>query len=184
MYARAVEDAAVALRDLRQREWQDLGLGMLAFGLAVAAAKVLPSMALPLFFGGLFVGARGIRALWLRWDLVERLAEDRDAYVISEVLDRARRETTMDRRRSFAAGIRSSLTDPVEARPGLVQEELEALAAELEDSGLALDPSAGIACFHLVSDPLESPLLDPDVPPDELRARIARVRSGLRRDGG
>jgi hypothetical protein len=179
MYARAVDDAALELRGLRQEEWEDLGLAALALGLAVGAAQILPALALPLFLGGLAVGARGVRALWLRWDLVERLAGDDDAYVIPEVLARARREATMDRRRTFAVVIRSVLSEPYEERLAPVARNLEALAVELEDPGLALDPSAAVACFRLVDEPLESPLLDPEFPAAELRARVERVRVGF-----
>ena len=181
MYARAVEDAAVQLRDLRREEWEELGLGLLALVLAIGATKVSPVLALPLFLGGLVVVARGMRTLWRRWDLVERLSEDRDAYVISEVLARAARETTMERRRTFAAVIRTFLREPVDARIALAAEELEALAADLEDGGLALHPSSGVACFHLLSDASSSPLLRSGFTPEELRSRIEQIRSGFAR---
>jgi hypothetical protein len=54
-YARAVEEAATRLRELRLEEWEDLGLA-LALGLAPVAAEVRPAFALPLFVGGLVVG--------------------------------------------------------------------------------------------------------------------------------
>jgi len=130
MYARAVEEAAITLRDLRRAEWEDLALGLVALGSAIAATTILPSLAIPLFLGGVAIGARGLRALWLRWDLVERLAGERDAYVISEVRDRALRETTMGRRRAFAAVIRTCLCDPENARLRFLEAELEDLAAE------------------------------------------------------
>lgn len=112
MYARAVDDASARLRELRQDEWQDLGLAALALGLAAVAAEVRPTLALPLFLAGLVVGALGAKALWRRWDLVERLSGERDAYVISEVRAYASREATMERRHTFAALIRSRLADP------------------------------------------------------------------------
>jgi hypothetical protein len=180
MYARAVEDAATRLRDLRREEWEDLGLAALALAFAVAATHVHPAFALPLFVGGLAVGARGVRALWRRWDLIERLAGERDAYVISEVLAHASRETTMERRRTFAALIRSSLSEPVEARGSAAAEELEALASELEDGELALDPASAVACTRLLSDVVGSPLLNLALTSEELRSRVRQIRSGFR----
>lgn len=56
MHARAVEEAAARLHDLRHAEWEGLGVGALALGLAVAATQVHPPLALPLFLGGLVVG--------------------------------------------------------------------------------------------------------------------------------
>ena len=94
MYARAVDDAADRLRALRHEECEALGLAALALVLAVVAAEVRSRvLALPLFLGGLVVGALGMRALWRRWDLVERLSGDRDAYVIAEVRAYASRES-------------------------------------------------------------------------------------------
>lgn len=180
MYARAVDDASVHLRELRHEEWADLGLAALALGLAVAATQVRPALAVPLFLGGLAEGAFGVRALWRRWDLLERLSGERDAYVISEVLAFASREATMERRHSFAALIRSRLTAPVEGRVIAAAKELEALASELDDGELALDPASAVACMRLVSDLAESPLLNPALPPEELRSRVRQIRSGFR----
>jgi hypothetical protein len=73
MYARAVD------------EWVGLGLAALSLGLAVAATQVRPSLAVPLFLGVFAVGTLGVRALWRRWELVERFDGESDAYVISEV---------------------------------------------------------------------------------------------------
>jgi hypothetical protein len=182
MYARAVDDAAANLRALRQQEWGDLGLAALALALAVAVTQVHPELAGPLFLGGLVVGGLGIRALWRRWVLVERLAGERDAHVIPEVLAYARRETTMERRQTFAALLRRELQQPgrvVDARIAAVADELEALARELEDDALALDPVSAVACMRLLSDAAESPLFNAVVPVEELRSRILQIRSGF-----
>jgi hypothetical protein len=183
MYARAVDEAAARLRALRHEELEDLGLATLALVLAIVAAEVRPALAMPLFLGGLAVGALGVRALWRRWDLVERLAGERDAYVIPEVLAYASREATIDRRHSYAALIRSRLPQPglvSDARMVAAADELESLAAELDDSALALDPAAAVACMRLLTDLGESPLLNPALPPEDLRARVRQIRCGFR----
>jgi hypothetical protein len=182
MYARAVEDASARLRELRHEEWEDLGLAALALGLAIAATQVRPALAVPLFLGGLVVGALGVRALWRRWDLVDRLSGERDAYVISEVRAYASREATMERRHTFAALIRSILAQPglaVEARVIPAAEGLEALACELDDGELEFDPACGVACARLLSDLAESPLLNAALPPEELRSRVHQIRAGF-----
>jgi hypothetical protein len=182
MYARAVDEASSRLRELRQEEWADLGLAALSLGLALAATQVRPALAMPLFLGGIVVGIRGMRALWRRWDLVERLASERDAYVIPEVQAFAAREATVDRRHTYAARIRAELEQTGlhdGARVMLPTEELEALACELEDDQLALDPAAAVACMRLLSDPSTSPLLNPALPPEQLRSRVRQIRSGF-----
>jgi hypothetical protein len=183
MYARAIEEAAARLRDLRYEEWEDLGLAALVLGLAVVATQVRQAVAIPLFLGGLAVAALGVRAFWRRWDLLDRLAGEPDAYVISEVRARASREARMERRYSFAAYIRSSLTPPGQLfdEPTIrAIEELEALASELEDDELALDPACAAACMRLLSDPVGSPLLNPDMPAEDLRSRVRQIRAGFR----
>jgi hypothetical protein len=183
MYARAVDDAATRLRDLRREEWEDLGLAALVFGLAVAATQVHPSLAVPLLIGAFAMGALGVRALWRRWDLVDRLAGEHDAYVISEILAYASREATMKRRQSLAGSIRSTVRQPgerIEERVGAAAEELEALARELDDAELELDPPCAVACARLLSDVAASPLLNPALPPEQLRSVVLQVRSGFK----
>jgi hypothetical protein len=178
MYARAVEDAAVRLRELRVEEVGQLVLAGVVLVLAVIMTWVHPPLAIPLLVGGVVVGAAGVRALWQRWDLVERLAGERDAYVIPEVRAYAWREVTMDRRRSFAALIRLNSGRAAVADAPAV-DELEALARELEDEALVLDPVCGVACLRLVSDVTESPLLNPELPVEELRRRMRQIRAGF-----
>jgi hypothetical protein len=182
MYARAVDDASIRLRELRHEKREDLGLGALALGLAVAATAVRPELAWPLFAGGVAVGALGVRALWRQWDLVERLAGERDAYVIPEVRDFASREGTMECRHEYAALIRGWLARPgvaVESRISASADELEALVAELDDDELTIDPACAVACMRLLSDLAESPLLNPERPAAELRSRVRQIRSGF-----
>jgi hypothetical protein len=177
MYARAVEEGAAKLRALRHEEWEDLGLGAVAVALAVATTQVWPELAVPLFVGGVVVGVKGVRAAWRRWDLVDRLADYVDAYVIPEVRAYASRHASMERRRTFASFIRCRLLAD-DSRTAVVAQDLEALAIDLEDESLALDPVAAVATMRLLSEP-ESPLLDRAAPTDDLRSRILQIRSGF-----
>ena len=182
MYASTVDEAAGRLRELRSQAREDVVLAAVALALAVMAAELQPELALPLFVGGLVVGALGIRALWRRWDLVDRLAGERDAYVIPEVLTYAARETTQGRRHTFAVLLRTTMMDPGAAlapRVRAAAEELDALATDLDDPSLALDPCCGVACLRLLSDLESSPLLNPDLPAEDLRARVFQIRRGF-----
>ena len=183
MYARKVDEASEQLRELRNEEWGSLGLGALALGLAVAAAEVRPVLAVPLFLGGLFVGGLGMRAVLRRSELVERLAGERDAYAIPEVLAWASREATMERRQRYAAVLRDTLERPglvYEARVLAAAEELEALSFELDDEELELDPACAVACMRLLSDVVTSPLLNSALPPQDLRSRVIQIRTGFK----
>ncbi|MGZ8782133.1 MAG: hypothetical protein ACXWZB_01400 [Gaiellaceae bacterium] len=183
MYARAIEEASSRLDDLRREEWEDLGLAALAMSLALAATQALPALAVPLFLGGVVVAARGLRALWRRWDLVDRLVGESDAYLIPEVRARAEREATAERRHAYAARLRGELQQTrlvYRDRVTPAAEEMEALARQLEDERLALDPACAVACMRLVSDPSVSPLLNAELPAEELRSRVRQIRSGFR----
>jgi hypothetical protein len=98
MYARAVDEAELRLRELRHEKWLDLALAAVVFGLALAATQIRPSLAMPLFLGGVFAWALGIRALYRHWDLLDRLADERDAFLIPEVASYASRHATSERR--------------------------------------------------------------------------------------
>jgi hypothetical protein len=180
MHAREVDEAASWLRELRAVERGRLGLAAVALALALGATRVLPALVLPLFFGGVAVGALGVRALWRRWDLVDRLAGERDAYVIPEVLAYASRQATLERRQNLAVLLRSArwtgLRSPERA---VVAVELEALASELENADLGLDPACAVACARLLTDLEHSPLLNPALPPEELRSRVRQIRTGF-----
>ena len=178
MYARAVDQADARLRELRQEERGELALAATALTASIVATQVLPPLAAPLFVGGLVIGMLGARATWRRWDLLERLSGERDAHVISEVRAFASREATMERRRSFAALVRSRLrTD--DARLLAVADAFEALASELEDEDLTLEPASAVACTRLLSDFSGSPLLNQALPIEDLRSRIRQIRSGF-----
>jgi hypothetical protein len=183
VYARAVDQADARLRDLRLEERGELGLAAAALAASIVATEMFPPLVAPLFLGGLFVGGLGARAMWRRWDLLERLSGERDAHVIAEVRAFALREATIERRRSFAALIRSRLHEAAlagETRVLAVAYDLEGLADELEDDDLALDPASAVACMRLLSDVARSPLINRALPTEDLRARVLQIRCGFR----
>ena len=124
----------------------------------------------------------GVRAMWRRWDLLERLSGERDALVIPDVRALASREATMERRHSFAALVRSRLREASranDARLHAVADELEALVSELEDDDLTFEPPSAVACMRLLSDLPGSPLLNQALPTEDLRSRVRQIRSGF-----
>jgi hypothetical protein len=77
----------------------DLALAAVVFGFALAATRIRPLLALPLFLGGVFAWALGIGALYRHRDLLDRLADERDDCVIPEVASYASRHATSEGRR-------------------------------------------------------------------------------------
>lgn len=98
MYACDLDDAEKRLHQLRREQREKLALAALTLVLAVAATAVRPELAFPLLLGGVIMGALGVRALWLHWDLLDRLAAIPDALAIAEVRAYASRRAAVDGR--------------------------------------------------------------------------------------
>ena len=183
MYARALEQGAARVRELRRQARDDAAAAALALLFAASATQFAPSLVVPALAGALAMLVLAVRALRRRSDLLGRLAADRDAYVIGEVAERGARAAAMESRRSLAAAIRS-----LPAAPGVAlrervfdcRGELELLADELERGELSLDPVEAVRCRQLLTDGMESPLFNPALPPETLRLRLRQIRAGLR----
>lgn len=171
------------MHDLRLEEWEDGAVAAAAFALAVAASAVRPAFALPLFIGGVFVAGRAVLAGWRRWDLLDRLVVERDAYAIPEVRTRAEQEASMSNRRRLSRAIRSRLDLAANPRIMANADELAALAEELVDPQLELDPPCAAACSRLLMDEVTSPLINPELPAEDVRSRLVQIRSGFRARG-
>jgi hypothetical protein len=88
-------------------------------------------------------------------------------------------ETTMERRRVLAGSIRSLLSEPLSDRVRTAAQELQALAEDLENDRLVLDPVCAVACRRLLGDPERSPLLNPAFRAEDLHSGIRQIRSGF-----
>jgi len=171
----ALIEAETRLAELRRDELHQLGLGALALGASLAMTAAYDPLVGPLFVGGLAMWLLGIRSLWRRWDLVDRLADDRDAYVISAVRAYAARDTRMDRRHANAASLRFWASQPDVTED---VDELEQLARDLDDADLDLSPASAIVCRRLLTDPTVSPLLNASLA-DNLHDTIAEIERGF-----
>lgn len=179
MIARAVEDADRRLHDLGREEREDGALAAAAFAFAIAASLVRPAFALPLFVGGLFVACRAMAAAWRRWDLLDRLVLERDAYTLTEVRARAEREASMDNRRRLSRAIRARLELAENSQIVANADQFAVLAEELDDPLLELDPACAAACSRLLTDDAWSPLSHEALPAEDVRSRVVQIRSGF-----
>jgi hypothetical protein len=167
------------LQDLRREAWEEGAVAASAFGLAVAATSLRPALVLPLLFGGLVLACRAVLAGWRRWDLLDRLLVERDAYAIPEVRVRAEREATMANRRWLSRAIRARVKLADNPRIAANADELIGLADELVDPELELDPACAAACSRLLTDGVTSPLVNAALPAEEVRSRLVQIRSGF-----
>ena len=174
MTARQIDEAAVRLRELRTQAVSDLVLAAVVFALAVTASQTHPPLALPLLIGAMAVTFLGLRAFLRRSFLVEDLAGEPEAYVISDVRGFGARAASRERRQLLAHGLRAAAEHPapdVAARIAAVRPELEALIAALEDDGRPLEPRAAVTLERRLR---EGGLLlrDSSLSVSELRSRL------------
>jgi hypothetical protein len=110
---------------------------------------------------------------------------DRDAYAIPEIRRRAEHIASMESRRELAASVRNRLTPvpgfSLATRVAAAAEELEALASELEDEDLSFDPACAVRCLELLTNGMDSPLLNDLLPAEDVRAGIRQIRAGFER---
>ena len=91
-------------------------------------------------------------------------------------------EATLQRRHSLAISLRLLLNAPgsgINARVAGAANDLEALIRDLDDDELVLDPPAAVACARLLSDPVNSPLLDATAHAEDVRSHVRHIRSGF-----
>ena len=89
----------------------------------------------------------------------------------------------MPNRRWLSLVIRSRLELGANPRVVANAEDLSALADELGDPQLELEPACAAACSRLLTDELASPLINYTLPADDVRSRLVQIRSGFcRRD--
>ena len=89
----------------------------------------------------------------------------------------------MERRQRYAALLRDTLERPgllYEARVLAAADDLDALASQLDDEELELDPARAVACQRLLRDVFGSPLLNSALPPEDLRSQVVQIRSGFK----
>ena len=141
-----LEAKARQLVSLHHQVADDLALMFAAFSTALGATRIAPSLAAPLLVGGILSGTLALRAFWLRWDLIDRLAQDRDAYSIAEVRRFGERSASQANRLLLASFARHLAG----GEPGEIGEKLVRLAGCLEDGDMALMPDCAVACQHLL----------------------------------
>jgi len=184
--AREVESAASDVQRARDRSRRCLVAGLGVAGVAAAVAPSSVRLALALAAGALLAFTIAAIAWWWRAERVERLALDPDAYAIPAVAEFGTRICAMRERRRLAAFIHALTRErghPLDlhigARAASCALQLEAIAHELASPAVRVDPAIAVACRRLLTRPVESPLYNPNLTEEDLRALLVRIRAGL-----
>jgi hypothetical protein len=184
MTARAVDEARDLLRDLKHEQWLDDAAAAVMIASSLVLLTPRPDLALALFAAGAFLAFRGAVATWRRWDLVDELVTEPDAYTIADVRARAVAEASAGNRRTLSSVIRWRLDRGADARVAAAATELAALADQLDDPALDFDPVCAAVCGRLLRDANASPLINDALPADDVQSRIVQIRNGFHARGG
>ena len=189
MNARATERATLVLRRKRRRTVESAALAAASAALALVAALFSLALAAALGIGAAFELGLAVLAFLGRRELIGRLALQPDAYVLPEVKRYGCRLVRPRERERLARGIMSALDEAQSSQPHslLLPErlvtyasELEALARELLSPAAHVQPTSAVACLRLLTRGVESPLYNPNLPPEDLGSILYRIRAGIR----
>jgi hypothetical protein len=186
MNARDVEMAAAAVERSRYRARRCVITAGVVAAIAVAALPMSTGFAIALGVGVALEISVAV-LLWLsRRERIERLALDPSAYAIPEVARFGARVCALRERRRLAAFIDAVVNErgsPLElhlvVRVGRYAQQLETLARELASPAAHFEPAIAVACRRLLTRPVESPLYNPNLPEEDLRALLLRIRAGI-----
>jgi hypothetical protein len=189
MNARDIETAALEVERFRHRAVRWLSAGGVLASITIALLPFSRSFAVTLG-GGAALEMLMAAVLWLRRrERIEQLALDPSAYAIPAVACFGARLCDLSHRRRLAASIRSMVDDrqPLDlhlvGRTGRFAQQLEMLAHELAAPAARVEPATAVACRRLVTRPVESPLYNPNLPEEDLRALLLRIRAGITSGG-
>jgi hypothetical protein len=186
MSAREVEQAGADVERSLHHAQRWLIAAIVVATLAVTAIPTSPGFSIALAVGAALQLTAAI-GLWLsRRERIERLALDPSAYVIPAVARFGSRVCALRERRRLAAFIQAVVQErghPLElhliARAGRYAQLLDALARELASPATRVEPAVAVACRRLLTRPVESPLYNPNLPEEDLRAVLLRIRAGI-----
>jgi hypothetical protein len=186
MSAREVEKAAADVDRSMHRARRCLIAAMVVAVLAAVFAHSSPAFAAALAAGGALQLAAAVTVWLCRRERIERLALEPSAYVIPAVARFGARVCALPERRRLAAFIQAVVHErghPLElhlvTRAGRCAQLLDALARELASPGARVEPAVAVACRRLLTRPVESPLYNPNLPEEDLRALLLRIRAGI-----
>jgi hypothetical protein len=189
MHARALDEASGRLRQFRWGIRDSAVLAgvtaLFASGLAPVSTPIAGALAVAALVEATMLGVRLLR----RRLLLEQLALVPAAYEIPEVAGYGRRVTGRRQRERTADALRRMIVGGA-GRPVLwLPERVTALETELRgvydalraaDSGV--QPPAVVACRQLVTNPVRSGLYNPNLPIEEVRARLQGITRTLAAD--
>jgi hypothetical protein len=188
MNTHGAEPAAEAIDRTRQFFLHALVLAALTLVAAGAAAIWLRSATYPLAMLAAIEMVVVMAAHYGRRDLIQRLALEPEASLVPAVQKYHQSLGGQSARDRLAVSINTLIADArmpyavyLADRIELVEDQLRLLARELATPEIPVQARSLVACVRLLSHGVESPLLNPGVPVEQLHATLLRIRFGIGR---
>jgi hypothetical protein len=150
---------------------------------SVPAFFLAPAFAASLAAGALVLALCAVTVRARRNELIRRWAVHRDAYELPSVAAYGAKISSAENVARLAAWLREVLEtcgDPLtwvpSARIRACRDEIAALADELVSPDHSLSPDGAAECQRLLTRMVESPLYNEQLPEEDLRAAIFRIR--------
>jgi hypothetical protein len=186
MLARELQEASGDLRHSRRLATQAALLAAVTATGVVVAALAAPALVIPLAAGTGLELAVVCAARYTHRERVARLALEPAAYLLPEVERYGRRQVEPGQRARLSAWIREIVAEAsvpgnlyLADRVARFAHELEALARDLVQPGVHVQPASVVACRRLLTHTVESPLYNPRLSSDELKLALRRIRAGI-----
>ncbi len=169
----------------RSCRWLAVDAGVLVLA-SVPAFFLAPPFAAALAAGALVLALCAATVRAHRNELIRRLAVHRDAYELPSVAAYGAKISSAENVALLAKWLREivdSCGDPQtwvpSARVGACRVEITALADELASPYSLLSPDGAAECQRLLTRMVESPLYNTELPEEDLRAAIFRIRGRI-----
>jgi hypothetical protein len=186
MHARALEEASCRLRQstrvIRDGTLVTAAMVFLAAGVIPVSLPLASALAAAAVVEAVVLGALLMR----RGQLLEHLALVPAAYEIPDVARYGLKATRRRERERMEEAFRHILADGVGGpvlwlpeRVVALEAELRAMSDALREAGSTVQPLAMVACRQLVTNPVRSGLYNPDLPIEEVRARLQVITRTL-----
>lgn len=188
MDVRAAAFAANRLDHMRQFLLHASVLAVVTLSVTGIASLWVPAAVLPL---SVLTAGECLVVMWAHYaarDLLQRLALEPAAYDIPAVRRYSEQVLEQPVRDRLASSINSLIADS--SLPGafcladritLFEDQLRLLARALATPEVPVQATSLVACVRLLTHGVESPLFNPGVPVEQLRATLLRIRFGIGR---
>jgi hypothetical protein len=186
MNAREIEHAGDYLARKRSRFREGVLVAAVCALLAAAIGPFALNAALALLVGSAAAATFAVAHKLGYRDAIARLALEPSAYVLPDIRHYGARLTLPAERAKLAAWLYEVVQEAqipgnwyLADRVARYEVQIRAVAWQMAASGVPIPPASVVACHRLLTRASESPLYNPDLPAEDLLARLERISRAI-----